>query len=156
MYAKFQLSRLIFIFISFYSCYQLLTADDTCFEKKNKWNFHLLPKCDIYSKFELCRLLGGRAGECYAKLHRLCGLLHRLSGVGCTGYLVCCTGYMDMLHRLYGGKVKIVLNQALLCWCQGLSSAIILFIIFCIISFIITIILFSLIFFYYFYYYIYC
>ena len=65
MYAKFQLSRLIMIFITFYSCYQLLTADDSCY-KKIKWDFHLLPKCDVCVKVDLCRLLGGLARKCDA------------------------------------------------------------------------------------------
>ena len=54
--AKFQLSSLIFIFIS---CQQLL-------QKKIKWNFHLLPKCDVCAKVELCRLPGDPARECDA------------------------------------------------------------------------------------------
>ena len=37
-------------------------------------------------------------------LHRISVGLHRLSGQGCTGYLVGCTGYMVGLHRLYGVK----------------------------------------------------
>ena len=37
-------------------------------------------------------------------LHRLFGPLHRLCGIGCTGYVVCCTGYVGMLHRLCGVK----------------------------------------------------
>ena len=35
MDAKFKLSRLIFILLSFYSCCQLLTADDSCHKKKS-------------------------------------------------------------------------------------------------------------------------
>ena len=38
--------------------------------KKIKWGFHLLPKCDVCAKFELCRLLGGPARECDATPHR--------------------------------------------------------------------------------------
>ena len=62
--AKFQLSRLIFIFIS---CQQLLTAFDSWWQlsqKKFKWDFHLPPKADTCAKFQLSRLLGGLAREC--------------------------------------------------------------------------------------------
>ena len=62
--AKFQLSRLIFIFIS---CQQLLTAFDSWWQlsqKKIKWVFHLPPKADTCAKFQLSRLLGGLAREC--------------------------------------------------------------------------------------------
>ena len=54
IYAKFQLTRLIFTFIN---CYQLLG-------RKIKLVSHLIPKFDICAKFELCRLLGGPAREC--------------------------------------------------------------------------------------------
>ena len=37
--AKFQHSKLIFIFVDFYSCYQLLTADDSSREEKIIWIF---------------------------------------------------------------------------------------------------------------------
>ena len=38
------------------SCQQLLTADGSCHEKKNKWNFRFHPKGDICAEFELPRL----------------------------------------------------------------------------------------------------
>ena len=49
--AKFQLSRLIFIFIS---CQQLLKAFDSWWQlsqKKFEWNFHLPPKANTCAKF---------------------------------------------------------------------------------------------------------
>ena len=55
--AKFQLSRLIFIFIS---CQQLLTAFDSWWQlshKKFKWDFHLPPKAKTCAKFQLSRLI---------------------------------------------------------------------------------------------------
>ena len=45
--AEFQLSGLIFIFLAVKSCYQLLTADDSSYEKKLKWDFHFFPECDV-------------------------------------------------------------------------------------------------------------
>ena len=63
-WAEFQLSSLIFIFIS---CQQLLSAVDSWWQllrKKFKWDFHLPPKANTCAKFELCRLLGGLAREC--------------------------------------------------------------------------------------------
>ena len=63
-FAKFQLSRLIFIFVSFW---QLLSAVDSWWQlsqKKCEWDFHLPPKCDICAKFEVSRLLLGLAKEC--------------------------------------------------------------------------------------------
>ena len=60
IFAKFQLSRLIFNFINFYqlssavdSCWQLMTAD----MKKNNWNFHVHCIRDIFKKFQLSRLI---------------------------------------------------------------------------------------------------
>ena len=52
-----------FLFLSAVNiCCQLLTADDSCYEK-NKWDFHLPTKADICAKFKLSRLLGGCARE---------------------------------------------------------------------------------------------
>ena len=62
--AKFQLSRLIFIFIS---CQQLLTAVDSWWQLSQNffwWDLHLPPKADTCAKFQLSRLLGGSAREC--------------------------------------------------------------------------------------------
>ena len=59
--AEFQLSRLIFIFISclsaVISCWQQLTADDSWYEKKNYWNFYVHTKVDTCVKFQLSRLI---------------------------------------------------------------------------------------------------
>ena len=54
---KFQLSRLIFIFITYY---QLISAVDSCWgliEKKVSWNFHVHSIGDIFAKFQLPRLI---------------------------------------------------------------------------------------------------
>ena len=67
--AEFQLSRLIFIFIS---CQQLLTAFDSWWQlsqKKFKWDFHLTPKANTCAKFQLSRLPGGPARECDRRTH---------------------------------------------------------------------------------------
>ena len=60
MFAKFQLYRLIFIFIS---CQQLLTAVTI----KVEWNFHLPPKAETHTKFQFSKMLGGLARECDAQ-----------------------------------------------------------------------------------------
>ena len=52
--AKFQLSRLIFIFIN---CYQLSTAVNSWYKKKYDWYFHVDTTVDMYAKFELSRLI---------------------------------------------------------------------------------------------------
>ena len=52
---------------------QLLTAFDSWWQlsqKKVKWDFHLLPKADTFAKFQLSRLLGGLARECYRQTDR--------------------------------------------------------------------------------------
>ena len=57
MFAKFQLSRLIFIFIS---CYQLFIAFDSWWQlsqTKFEWNFHLPPKADTCAEFWLSGLI---------------------------------------------------------------------------------------------------
>ena len=54
--AEFQLSGLIFIFIS---CQQLLTVVDNWWQLSQKnfdWDFHLRPKADTCAKFQLSRL----------------------------------------------------------------------------------------------------
>ena len=48
--------------------------------------------------------MGSVAQAMWDQLHRLSGPLHRLCGIGCTGYVVRCTGYVGMLHRLCGVK----------------------------------------------------
>ena len=55
--AKFQLSMLIFIFIS---CQQLLTAVDSWWQLSQNffwWDLHLPPKADTCAKFQLSRLI---------------------------------------------------------------------------------------------------
>ena len=57
MFAKFQLSRSIFIFIS---CKQLLSAADSWGQmlwKKIVWNFYLCPQDDMCAKFQVSRLI---------------------------------------------------------------------------------------------------
>ena len=99
--AEFQLSSLIFIFIS---CQQLLSAVDSWWQllpKKIKWDFHLPPKADICAKFHLSRLLGGLAREC-------------------DGFRLPSSGL-----RLTPGKTNA--TQAQLSWCLCLSWAILQF-----------------------------
>ena len=58
MYAKFQLSRLIFVF---FNCSQLLSAVDSCWQlmtadmKKIDWNFLVHTKVYMCAKFQLSR-----------------------------------------------------------------------------------------------------
>ena len=88
--AKFQLSRLIFIFIS---CQQLLTAVDSWWQLSQIffwWDLHLPPKADTCAKFQLSRLLGGSARECDVQTDR-------------------------RTHRRTPGEDSA--NSALLCWC---------------------------------------
>ena len=70
--------------------------------KKIKWVSHLLPKCDICAKAQLCMLLEGLARECDVP-----------------------TDERTHAH-MYASQVKIMQTLALLSWRQGLSSAIFL------------------------------
>ena len=68
MCAKFQVARLIFVFISCQQFWQLLTADDCC-HNFFWWDLHLPPKADTSAKFQLSRLPGSCARECDARTH---------------------------------------------------------------------------------------
>ena len=95
MCAKFQLSRLIFIFIS---CQQLLSAVDSWSAVENYFwllDSHIGPKVGLCAKFQFDWLIGGLARECDAR--------------------------RQTPDRR---QVKIMLTPALLGWCQGLSWAI--------------------------------
>jgi len=67
--AEFQLSTLIFIFIS---CPQLLTAVDSWWQLSQffLWHLHIPPKADTCANFQLSWLLGGLARECDRRTHR--------------------------------------------------------------------------------------
>ena len=68
MCAKFQLSSLIFSFIS---CQQLLSAVDSCSAVENYfWHLdsHIGPKVGFFAKFQLDWLTGSRATECDGQL----------------------------------------------------------------------------------------
>ena len=64
--AKFHLFRLMLFSSVFDSCWQLLiaddnwyrqllTADESCYEKKVDWNFHVHTKVDMCAKFQISR-----------------------------------------------------------------------------------------------------
>ena len=86
-----------FTFISLCSCYQLLTGDDNCYEKKSNGIF-------IYS------------------LHVI--FVPKLSSVGCLGARLESVTDGQTHAQTDARQVNIVLTLALLSWCQGLSSAI--------------------------------
>ena len=75
MYAKFQLSRLTLIFISYYSCYQLLTK--TADTKKSNGIFTYVPNLSsiVFLGVQLQSVMSGRrptSGRCRKLIFGAC------------------------------------------------------------------------------------
>ena len=62
--AIFHITMSILILSAFDSRCQLMTYYESCYEKKDIWDSHIIPKCEIYAKLELYGLLRACAREC--------------------------------------------------------------------------------------------